>query len=104
MTDRQYQSYRFSVIVVLVCMVFIAAIVGIVACTNSRPQAEIHIERECVIYESYDDVTVFEDTDGNLWEVVGSWMDVDAQYIVTFDTLGTEDVTDDVVTGVLVVR
>lgn len=104
MTDRQYQSYRFSVIVVLVCMMCIMAIVGIVAYTNSRPQVETHIERECVIYESYDDVTVFEDTDGNLWEVVGSWMDVDAHYIVTFDTLGTEDVTDDVVTGVLVVR
>lgn len=104
MTDRQYQSYRFSVIVVLVCMVLIAAIVGIVAYTNSRPQIETHIERECVIYESYDDVTVFEDTDGNLWEVVGSWMDVDAHYIVAFDTLGTKDVTDDVITGVLVAR
>ena len=41
-------------------------------------------------------VSVIETSDGNIWEV-GDELNHDSQYLVTFDTNGTLDKTDDLV-------
>lgn len=44
-------------------------------------------------------VSVIETSDGNIWEV-GDELNHDSQYLVTFDTNGTLDKTDDMVISV----
>ena len=44
-------------------------------------------------------VSVIETSDGNIWEV-GDELDSAKSYIVTFDTNGTQNVTDDLVIAV----
>ena len=44
-------------------------------------------------------VSVIETSDGNIWEV-GDELNHDSQYLVTFDTNGTLDKTDDLVIAV----
>lgn len=44
-------------------------------------------------------VSVIETSDGNIWEV-GDELNHESQYLVTFDTNGTQNVTDDLVIAV----
>lgn len=53
-----------------------------------------------VVYECNDTETGFETSDGHLWGVYGTF-EHDAEYVLLFDSLGTEDVTDDIVMGVI---
>ena len=48
-------------------------------------------------------VSVIETSDGNIWEV-GDELNHDSQYLVTFDTNGTLDKTDDLVISVKEVK
>lgn len=48
-------------------------------------------------------VSVIETSDGNIWEV-GDELNHDSQYLVTFDTNGTLDKTDDMVISVKEVK
>ena len=53
-----------------------------------------------VLYEYDDEEAVFETSDGHLWGVYGTF-EASTDYVLIFDTLGTDDVTDDIVMGVI---
>lgn len=48
-------------------------------------------------------VSVIETSDGNIWEI-GDELNHESQYLVTFDTNGTQNVTDDLVISVKEVK
>lgn len=48
-------------------------------------------------------VSIIETSDGNIWEV-GDELNHESQYLVTFDTNGTPNVTDDLVISVKEVK
>lgn len=48
-------------------------------------------------------VSVIETSDGNIWEI-GDELNHDSQYLITFDTNGTLDKTDDMVISVKEVK
>ena len=48
-------------------------------------------------------VSVIETSDGNIWEI-GDELNHESQYLVTFDTNGTPNVTDDMVISVKEVK
>lgn len=50
-------------------------------------------------YETDNQISVIETSDGNIWEV-GDELNHESQYLVTFDTNGTLDKTDDLVISV----
>ena len=52
------------------------------------------------LYEHTDTESVFETSDGHLWGVYGTFNDANG-YIMIFDSMGTVDVTDDSVLGVI---
>ena len=54
-------------------------------------------------YETDKTVSVIETSDGNIWEV-GDELNHESRYLVTFDTNGTLDKTDDMVISVKEVK
>jgi hypothetical protein len=97
---------QYSMIVCMVCVVLAVLMLGAVMVKNywfAEPQ-DTTVERVCWVYTTHDTSTIFEDEDGNLWEIDARFTLVDEPYLFTFDTQGTEDLTDDVVTGITLAR
>lgn len=100
---KQEQSMQYSIVVCMVCVILGALmLMGVVVShyINASKVEDTEVTKECWIYTDYDNTTVFEDTDGNLWEIQAHFPDIDVPYAVTFDTQGTEDLTDDVIVGI----
>lgn len=103
---KQERSMQYSMIVCFVCVLLGALMLGGVVVHHyltAKPQ-DTTVERVCWVYTTSDTFTVFEDEDGNLWEIDARFSLVDEPYLFTFDTQGTEDLTDDVVTGITLAR
>lgn len=99
---KQERDLRYSFIVSMVCVLLGVVMLGCViisSYTHSEPDTTVI--RNCWVYETYDDATVLEDTNGNLWEVGTRITDIDRMYEVVFDTQGTDTLLDDVVTDIL---
>ena len=100
---KQEQSMQYSIVVCMVCVILGALmLMGVVVShyINASKVEDTEVTKECWIYTDYDNTTVFEDADGNLWEIQAHFPDIDVPYAVTFDTQGTEDLTDDVIVGI----
>lgn len=99
---KQERSMQYSIVVCMVCCILGTLMVAGVIINHyihQEPQ-NTEIVRTCWIYELGEKETVFEDEDGNLWAIEARFPDIDHAYSITFDTQGTEDLTDDVITGI----
>lgn len=82
-------------------MAIIMAMLILISSSTCFPVSPSNVRCDsAVVYECNDPETGFETSDGHLWGVYGTF-EHDAEYVLVFDSLGTEDVTDDIVIGVM---
>lgn len=74
-------------IIVGMCMIFYSAFCKKDCSTTYMKSAEVIQVRDNIVY--------LEDTSGNIWTVEDDTLKLYGRYIVTFDSMDTEDITDD---------
>ena len=76
---KQEQSMQYSIVVCMVCVILGALmLMGVVVShyINTSKVEDTEVTKECWIYTDYDNTTVFEDADGNLWEIQAHFPDI----------------------------
>lgn len=74
---------------------FIIGIVGLIVLFHGNDNNPTTYMKSAEVIQVRDNVAYLEDTSGNIWTVENDTLKLYGRYIVTFDSMGTEDITDD---------
>ena len=76
-------------------VMFIVGIVGLVVLFHLDDNNPTTYMKSAEVIQIRDNVAYLEDTSGNVWCVEDDTLKLYGRYVVTFDTMETEEITDD---------
>lgn len=74
---------------------FIIGIVGLIVLFHLNDNNPTTYMKSAEVIQIRDNVAYLEDTTGNVWCVENNTLKLYGRYIVTFDSMGTKDITND---------